>query len=118
MIFTEEHLWLREEDGEMVVGLSQHAVDELGEIVFLELPEEGTTISRDDEVVVIEGSMEASDVLAPIDGEITEANTALTDNPSLLNEDAQGEAWLFKMTVSDASQMDEFMTEAAYQKYV
>lgn len=118
MIFTEEHLWLREEDGEMVVGLSQHAVDELGEIVFLELPEEGTTISRDDEVIVIEGSLEASDVLAPIDGEITEANTALTDNPSLLNEDAQGEAWLFKMAVSDAAQMDEFMTEAAYQKYI
>ena len=87
-------------------------------MVFVELPDEGTTVSKDDEVVVIESVKAASDILAPIDGEITEVNGALTDNPSMVNDDPQGEAWFFKMKVSDASQMDDFMDEAAYQKFI
>ena len=118
MKFTEEHEWLREEDGEMVVGITIHAAEQLGDVVFVELPDEGTTVSKDDEVVVIESVKAASDILAPVDGEITEVNGALTDNPGMVNEDAQGEAWFFKMKVSDPSQMDEFMDEAAYQKFV
>ena len=118
MKFTEEHEWLREEDGEMVVGITIHAAEQLGDVVFVELPDEGTTVSKDDEVVVIESVKAASDILAPVDGEITEVNTALTDNPAMVNDDPQGEAWFFKMKVSDASQMDEFMTEAAYQKFI
>lgn len=118
MKFTEEHEWLREEDGEMVVGITIHAAEQLGDVVFVELPEEGTVVSKDDEVVVIESVKAASDILAPVDGEITEVNSALADNPGMVNEDAQGEAWFFKMKVSDPSQMDEFMTEAAYQKFI
>ncbi|MEM1074057.1 MAG: glycine cleavage system protein GcvH [Pseudomonadota bacterium] len=118
MKFTEEHEWLRQEGDDLVVGITTHAAEQLGDIVFVELPEEGTTVSKDDEVVVIESVKAASDILAPIDGEITEVNTALTDNPAAINEDPQGEAWFFKMTASDASQMDEFMDEAAYQAFI
>ncbi|MFG6559863.1 MULTISPECIES: glycine cleavage system protein GcvH [unclassified Sulfitobacter] len=118
MKFTEEHEWLRVEGDEVVVGITNHAAEQLGDVVFVELPEEGTTVSKDDEVVVIESVKAASDILAPIDGEITEVNSALTDNPSMVNDDPQGEAWFFKMKVSDASQMDDFMDEAAYQKFI
>ena len=118
MKFTEEHEWLREEDGEMVVGITIHAAEQLGDVVFVELPEEGTTVSKDDEVVVIESVKAASDILAPVDGEITEVNSALADNPGMVNEDPQGEAWFFKMKISDTSQLDEFMDEAAYQKFI
>ncbi|MEM6888484.1 MAG: glycine cleavage system protein GcvH [Pseudomonadota bacterium] len=118
MKFTEEHEWLREEDGEIVVGITSHAAEQLGDVVFLELPEEGTTVSKDEEVVVIESVKAASDILAPLDGEITEVNGALTDNPALVNEDPQGEAWFFKISASDLSQMEEYMDEAAYQAYI
>ena len=118
MKFTEEHEWLRVEGDEVVVGITNHAAEQLGDVVFVELPEEGTTVSKDDEVVVIESVKAASDILVPIDGEITEVNSTLTDNPSMVNDDPQGEAWFFKMKVSDASQMDDFMDEAAYQKFI
>lgn len=118
MKFTEEHEWLREEGDEVVVGITIHAAEQLGDVVFIELPEEGTTVSKDDEVVVIESVKAASDILAPVDGEITEVNTALADNPGMVNDDPQGEAWFFKMKLSDRSQMDEFMDEAAYQKFI
>lgn len=118
MKFTEEHEWLREEGDEVVVGITIHAAEQLGDVVFIELPEEGTTVSKDDEVVVIESVKAASDILAPVDGEITEVNSALTDNPAMVNDDPQGEAWFFKMKVSDASQMDDFMDEAGYQKFI
>ncbi|MAM23957.1 MAG: glycine cleavage system protein H [Rhodobacteraceae bacterium] len=118
MKFTEEHEWLRVEGDEIVVGISNHAAEQLGDVVFVELPDEGITVSKDDEVVVIESVKAASDILAPIDGEITEVNSALTDTPSMVNDDPQGEAWFFKMKASDLSQMDEFMDEAAYQKFI
>ncbi|NNE51161.1 MAG: glycine cleavage system protein GcvH [Sulfitobacter sp.] len=118
MKFTEEHEWLREDGDEMIVGITAHAAEQLGDVVFVELPEEGTTVSKDDEVVVIESVKAASDILAPVDGEITEVNSALTDNPGMVNEDPQGEAWFFKMKISDASQLDDFMDEAAYQKFI
>lgn len=118
MKFTEEHEWLRDEDGVMVVGITIHAAEQLGDVVFVELPDEGTTVSKDDEVVVIESVKAASDILAPVDGEIVEVNTALADNPAMVNDDPQGEAWFFKLQVSDSSQMDEFMDEAGYQKFI
>ena len=118
MKFTEEHEWLRVEGDEVVVGITNHAAEQLGDVVFVELPAEGTVISKDDEVVVIESVKAASDILAPVDGEITEVNTPLTDNPAMVNDDPQGEAWFFKMKVSDPSQMDDLMDEAAYQKFI
>ncbi|GFE65357.1 glycine cleavage system protein GcvH [Litoreibacter roseus] len=118
MKFTEEHEWLRPEGDVIVVGITEHATTQLGDIVFVELPEVGTTVSKDDEIVVIESVKAASDILAPLDGEIIEVNEALGDNPALPNEDATGEGWFFKMKASDPSQMDSYMDEAAYKALI
>lgn len=118
MKFTEEHEWLRVEDDVVVVGISIHAAEQLGDVVFVELPEAGTTVSKDDEVVVIESVKAASDILAPLDGEIVEVNEAIVADPGMVNEDAEGEAWFFKMKIEDMSAMDELMSEAAYQKFI
>jgi len=118
MKYTEEHEWLRPEDDLIVVGITEHATTQLGDIVFVELPEVGATVAKDDEIVVIESVKAASDILAPIDGEIVEINTALADNPALANDDAIGEGWFFKIRPSDASQMDGYMDEAAYNAMI
>lgn len=118
MKFTEEHEWLREEDGLIVVGITTHAAEELGDVVFVDLPEEGATVTKDDEIVVIESVKAASEILAPLDGEIVEVNPALTDNPSMVNEDAMGNAWFFKMKASDLSPMDAYMDEASYKDFI
>lgn len=118
MKFTEEHEWLREEDGVIVVGITDHAAEQLGDVVFVELPEVGVEVVKDDEIVVIESVKAASDILAPIDGEIVEVNEMLTDEPGKVNEDAQGDAWFFKLKPSDASQMDDMMDEAAYKAFI
>ena len=118
MKFTEEHEWLRVEGDEVVVGITAHAAEQLGDVVFVELPEVGATVSKDDEIVVIESVKAASDILAPIDGEITAVNAALEDAPGNVNEDPEGDAWFFRMTVADATQMDEFMDEAAYKAFI
>ncbi|SLN33312.1 Glycine cleavage system H protein [Aquimixticola soesokkakensis] len=118
MHFTEEHEWLRVEDDLVVVGITEHAATQLGDIVFVELPDEGTTVSKDDEVVVIESVKAASDILAPLDGEIVEVNSPLVENPSAVNDDPLGEAWFFKMKIEDMSVLDDFMTESQYNKFV
>ncbi|WP_417718592.1 glycine cleavage system protein GcvH [Salipiger sp.] len=118
MKYTEEHEWLRVEDDVVVVGITAHAAEQLGDVVFVELPDEGTTVSKDDEVVVIESVKAASDILAPLDGEIVEVNSVLVDEPGKVNDDPEGEAWFFKMTVEDMSALDELMDEAAYRKFV
>ncbi len=118
MKFTEEHEWLRVEGDVVVVGITEHAAEQLGDVVFIELPDTGTEVTKDDEVVVIESVKAASDILAPIDGEIVEVNEMLVDEPGKVNDDAQGDAWMFKMKVADASQMDEMMDEAAYKKFI
>ena len=118
MKYTEEHEWLRAEGDVFVVGITEHATSQLGDLVFVELPEVGDTVTKDDEIVVIESVKAASDILAPIDGEITEVNTALADDPSLANNDAIGDGWFFKIRPSDASQLDDMMDEAAYNAMI
>ena len=118
MKFTEEHEWLQSEGDIVVVGITKHASTQLGDVVFVELPEEGATVSKDDEIVVIESVKAASDILAPLDGEIIEINEALSDEPSKVNEDPMGEAWFFKMKPSDPSQVEEYMTEDEYNKLI
>lgn len=118
MKYTEEHEWLREEDDLIVVGITEHAATQLGDIVFVELPEVETRIAKDDEVVVIESVKAASDILAPVDGEIVEINEALVDNPALINDDPLGEGWFFKVRVDDLSIIDEYMTEDEYQELI
>lgn len=118
MKYTEEHEWLRVEGDEIVVGITAHAAEQLGDVVFLELPEVGDTVSVDDEVVVIESVKAASDILSPLDGEISEVNEALVDNPNAVNDDPEGEAWLFKIKASDLSPMDDYMSEAKYKDFI
>lgn len=118
MKYTEEHEWLREEDDLIVVGITEHATTQLGDIVFVELPDEGTVVNKDDEVVVIESVKAASDILAPIDGEIVEVNEALGDEPAKVNEDPLEDGWFFKIKPSDRSQLDGLMDEAAYTKMI
>ncbi len=118
MKYTEEHEWLRVEGDVVVVGITEHASEQLGDIVFVELPEEGTAVTKDEEVVVIESVKAASDILAPLDGEIVEVNDVLADNPSLVNDDPLGEGWFFKMKIEDLSALDELMDEAAYKAFV
>ncbi|KUJ80401.1 glycine cleavage system protein H [Ruegeria marisrubri] len=118
MKYTEEHEWL-EADGDVVtVGITAHAAEQLGEVVYVELPEVGTEVSKDDEIVVIESVKAASDILAPLDGEIVEVNEVLTDNPGLVNEDPTGDAWFFKIKASDLSPMDDYMDEAGYKDFI
>ncbi len=118
MRYTEEHEWLRVEDGLVVVGITEHASEQLGDIVFVELPEPGSTVTKGDEIVVIESVKAASDILAPLDGEIVEVNEALADDPAKVNEDPTGDGWFFKMKVEDASVVDEYMTEEEYKEFI
>ena len=118
MKFTEEHEWLRMEDEVVVVGITEHASAQLGDIVFVELPEEGQTLSKDDEAAVIESVKAASDILCPLDGEVIEVNQAIVDEPTKVNEDPLGAGWFFKIVPSDLSQMDDYMDENAYNKLI
>ena len=118
MKFTEQHEWLLPEGDTVTVGITEHAVTQLGDVVFVELPEVGASVTKDEEIVVIESVKAASDILAPLDGEIVEINEALVANPALINEDAMGDAWFFKIKPSNMDDLDEFMDEAAYKDMV
>lgn len=119
MKFTEDHEWLRVEDDDVVVvGITEHAAEQLGDVVFVELPEMETQLAKGDEVCVIESVKAASDILAPLDGEVVAVNDALADNPGLVNEDPQGDAWFFKMKIEDPGALDEFMSEEEYKDFI
>ena len=117
--YASTHEWVRNEgDGTYTVGITEHAQELLGDMVFVELPEAGTEVSKDDEIVVIESVKAASDIMAPVDGEIIEVNSALAEDPSLANSDPLGDGWFFKIKPSDASQLDDLMDEAAYNAMI
>lgn len=118
MKYTEEHEWLRLEGDLVVVGITAHAAEQLGDVVFVELPEIGTVVAKGDEVVVIESVKAASDILAPVDGEIVAVNAALADGPALVNEDPLGAAWFFKMKLDDLSVLEGFMDEDEYKELI
>ena len=118
MKYTEEHEWLRVEGDLVVVGITAHAAEQLGDVVFVELPEVETMVSAGDEVVVIESVKAASDILAPVDGEIVEVNEKLAENPGLVNEDPLGAAWFFKMKLDDLSVLDDLMDEDEYNDLI
>ena len=118
MKYTEEHEWLQVEGEIVTVGITAHAAEQLGDVVFVELPEVGSEVSKDDEIVVIESVKAASDILAPLDGEVVEVNEAIVDAPSKVNDDPEGEAWFFKLKVSDMSPMDDYMDDAAYKDFI
>lgn len=118
MKFTKDHEWLRVEGDLVVVGITEHAATQLGDVVFVELPEVETMVATGDEAVVIESVKAASDILAPLDGEIVEVNDKLSEKPGLVNEDPTGEAWFFKMRVDDLGAMDDYMDEDEYADYI
>ena len=118
MKYTEEHEWLRADGDVVVVGITEHASEQLGDVVFVELPETETQVSKGDEICVIESVKAASDIVAPVEGEIVEVNDALADNPGLVNEDPLGQAWFFKMKVDDMSQLDDLMSEDEYKDMI
>ncbi|WP_323006163.1 glycine cleavage system protein GcvH [Pseudorhodobacter sp.] len=118
MKYTEDHEWLRVEGDLVVVGITEHAATQLGDVVFVELPEPETMVATGDEVVVIESVKAASDIAAPLDGEIVEVNEKLNDTPGLVNDDATGDAWFFKMKIDDLSVLDTFMSEDEYNDLI
>ncbi len=118
MKYTKDHEWLRIEGELVVVGITEHAATQLGDVVFVELPEVETVVAEGDEVVVIESVKAASDILAPTAGEIVEVNEALVDNPALVNQDPTGAAWIFKMKLDDLSVLDDFMDEDEYNDLI
>jgi len=118
MKYTEEHEWLRVDGDTVIVGITSHAAEQLGDVVFVELPETETKVAKGDDIVVIESVKAASDIVAPLDGEIVEVNEALTDNPGLVNEDPLGAAWFFKMKVEDLDQINAYMDEDAYNEMI
>jgi glycine cleavage system H protein len=116
--FTEDHEWI-ELDGDIAtVGITEYAQSQLGDIVFIEVPDEGKVVAKGDDAAVVESVKAASDVYAPVSGTIVEGNPALADEPALVNEDPEGEGWFFKMTLSDTSELDGLMDEGKYQDFV
>ena len=112
--FTDEHEWLAVDGGVATVGITDYAQEQLGDLVFVDLPEAGRTLAKGDTAVVVESVKAASDVYAPVDGTVTEVNDALSGEPGLVNTAAQGNGWLWKMSLSDESQLEGLMDEAAY----
>lgn len=116
--FSDEHEWVRVEDGEAVIGITDYAQQQLGDVVFIELPDVGKELGKGDEAAVVESVKAASEVYAAVSGTVSEVNEALTDTPSLVNEAPQGDGWFFKLKLADESELTELMEEAAYANFV
>ncbi|WP_419798227.1 MAG: glycine cleavage system protein GcvH [Terasakiella sp.] len=115
--YTEDHEWVLIEGENATVGITDYAQNALGDIVFVELPEAGNEVEQGEDCAVVESVKAASEVYAPITGEIIEGNEALEDDPALVNSSPEGDGWFFKMTIGDASQLDDLMDEAAYKAF-
>lgn len=116
--FTKDHEWVVVTDGVATVGITDYAQSALGDIVYVELPEAGRALSAGGDAAVVESVKAASEVYAPLNGTVTEANAALDDDPALVNGDAEGAGWFFKMTVDKPDQLDGLMDAAAYQAFI
>ena len=112
--FTDEHEWLKVDGDVATVGVTAHAADQLGDMVFVELPKVGAALKKGQAAAVVESVKAASDVYAPVDGEVTEVNDAVVAEPALLNSDPQGAGWLYRIRLADASAVDALMDEVAY----
>ena len=118
LYFTKEHEWVRVDGDVATVGISNHAQEALGDIVFAEVPDAGKTLAKGDDAAVVDSVKAASDVYAPVGGEVVGGNAALADDPSLINRDPEGEGWFFKLTLSDPEELSGLMDEAAYREGV
>ena len=115
--YTEEHEWIRVEGESATVGITDFAQGQLGDIVFVEVPEAGRQVTKGGEAAVVESVKAASDVYAPVSGEVVEGNAALGDDPSLVNTDAEGAGWFFRLRLSDESELEGLMDAAAYKSF-
>jgi len=116
--FTQDHEWIDVDGGVGTVGITDYAQGQLGDIVFVEVPEEGRQLAKGDEAAVVESVKAASDVYAPVGGTVTEGNPALADQSDLVNSDPEGEGWFFKLTLGDTGELDGLMDEDAYKAFV
>lgn len=116
--FTEDHEWVKVDGDIATVGITDHAQEQLGDVVFVELPETGRTVARGDEAAVVESVKAASEVYAPLSGEVVEVNGALEAEPGTINADAEGTGWFMKIRLSDPAELDGLMDEAAYKAFV
>lgn len=116
--FTDEHEWIDVDGTSATVGITDYAQGQLGDIVFVEVPAAGTQVKKGGDAAVVESVKAASDVYAPVSGAVTQGNGALDGDPALVNSDPEGDGWFFKLTLSDPSELDGLMDEAAYKAYV
>ena len=116
--YTREHEWLAIEDGVATIGITDHAQEQLGEVVFVELPAVGDKVERSDPFGVVESTKAVSDVYAPISGEVLEINDDLPDSPEIVNEDPYGDGWMVKISIADETDLDELMSDGEYREYV
>ena len=118
LYFTKDHEWLSVDGDTATVGVTDYAQAQLGDVVFVEVPDAGRAVAKGKEAAVVESVKAASDVYSPVSGTVTEANAALEDDPALVNSAPEGEGWFFKLTLSDPSELDGLMDEAAYKAWV
>jgi len=118
LYFTKEHEWIRVEGDTATVGISDHAQEQLGDIVFVEVPDAGRRVAKGQEAAVVESVKAASDVYSPVSGEVVEGNEAIADDPALVNSDPEGQGWFFKLKLDNASELDGLMDEAAYRQWI
>lgn len=116
--YTQDHEWIDVDGDSATVGITDYAQSQLGDITFVELPAAGTAVKKGDAPCVVDSVKAASDVYSPASGTVTEENAALADEPELVNSDAEGAGWLFRLTLSDAGELDGLMDRAAYDEYV
>jgi glycine cleavage system H protein len=117
-LYTQDHEWIDVAGGEATVGITDYAQGQLGDVVFVDLPDAGRAVTKGGEAAVVESVKAASDVYAPVSGTVIESNPALADDPSLVNSAPEAEGWFFKLTLSDASELDGLMDKAAYDAFV
>ncbi|HEX3677797.1 MAG TPA: glycine cleavage system protein GcvH [Sphingomicrobium sp.] len=118
LYFTKDHEWIRVDGDTATVGISDHAQEQLGDIVFAEVPETGRRLTRGQEAAVVESVKAASDVYSPVSGEVVDGNSKVADDPSIVNRDPEGEGWFFKLKLDNPSELDGLMNEAAYRDWV
>tara|TARA_Y100001960_G_C14766037_1_gene877026 strand:+ start:1158 stop:1538 length:381 start_codon:yes stop_codon:yes gene_type:complete len=115
--YSKEHEWIKIEGEEAIIGITKHATEMLGDIVFAELPEKGSNVEKDGTAGVVESTKAASDVYTPVSGEVIDINQTIVDDPSKINEDPEGAAWFFKLKLKDKSEMDSLMNKEEYDKF-
>ena len=115
--FSKQHEWVSVEVDVATIGITKHAAEMLGDVVFVELPEKGKSVEKEDQAGVVESTKAASDVYTPITGEITETNQSIVDDPGAVNKDPEGSAWFFRVKIKNKSELDELMNKADYDKF-